>query len=92
MNAVCREELRKYEEKYRVEHSTGDLAPTVCALFEAPDFPFPGFGGAAASDLGLDKSFKSALTPKESLEFLKETVRKASGVDVPDALWTKMLG
>ena len=65
---------------------------TPDALFEAPDFPFPGFGGAAASDLGLDKSFKSALTPKESLEFLKETVRKASGVDVPDALWTKMLG
>ena len=37
MNSVCRDELRKYEEKYRVEHSTGDLAPTVCALFGAPE-------------------------------------------------------
>ena len=37
MNEICREELRKYEEKYHVEHSTGDLAPTVCALFGAPE-------------------------------------------------------
>ena len=37
MNEICREELRKYEIKYHVEHSTGDLAPTVCALFGAPE-------------------------------------------------------
>ena len=37
MNEISREELRKYEEKYHVEHSTGDLAPTVCALFGAPE-------------------------------------------------------
>ncbi len=37
MNAICREELRKYQDKYHVEHSTGDLAPTVCALFGAPE-------------------------------------------------------
>ena len=37
MNEICREELRKYEDKYQVEHSTGDLAPTVCALFGAPE-------------------------------------------------------
>lgn len=37
MNDISREELRKYEEKYQVEHSTGDLAPTVCALFGAPE-------------------------------------------------------
>ena len=37
MNAICREELRKYQEKYRAEHSTGDLAPTVCALFGVPE-------------------------------------------------------
>ena len=37
MNEICREELRKYEEKYHVEHSTGDLAPTVCALFGVPE-------------------------------------------------------
>ena len=37
MNEICREELRKYEEKYHVEHSTGDLAPTVCALFGSPE-------------------------------------------------------
>ena len=37
MNEICRDELRKYEEKYHVEHSTGDQAPTVCALFGAPE-------------------------------------------------------
>ena len=37
MNEICREELRKYQDKYGVEHSTGDLAPTVCALFGAPE-------------------------------------------------------
>ena len=37
MNAISREELRKYQEKYRAEHSTGDLAPTVCALFGVPE-------------------------------------------------------
>ena len=37
MNAICREELRKYQEKYGAEHSTGDLAPTVCALFGVPE-------------------------------------------------------
>ena len=37
MNSICREELHKYVEKYRVEHSAGDLAPTVCALFGAPE-------------------------------------------------------
>ena len=37
MNEICREELRKYQEKYHVAHSTGDLAPTVCALFGLPE-------------------------------------------------------
>ena len=37
MNEVSREELRRYQDKYHVEHSTGDLAPTVCALFGVPE-------------------------------------------------------
>ena len=37
MNEICREELNKYREKYHVEDSTGDLAPTVCNLFGVPE-------------------------------------------------------
>ncbi len=52
------------------------------SLFEELDFPFPGF---------TPVSLKSSLTPKESLEFVKESVRKVCG-DVPDKLLLKMLG
>ena len=32
MNEISREELLSYEQLYRVDHSIGDLTPTVCAL------------------------------------------------------------
>lgn len=32
MNEISREELQSYEQLYRVDHSIGDLTPTVCAL------------------------------------------------------------
>lgn len=52
------------------------------ALFEELDFPFPGF---------QPRTLRSSLTPDESLEFLKETVRKVCG-DVSDKVLMKMLG
>lgn len=52
------------------------------ALFEDLDFPFPGF---------TPRTLKSSLTPAQSLDFLKETIRKASG-DVPDKTLMKILG
>ena len=52
------------------------------ALFEDMDFPFPGY---------RPRSLKSSLTPTESLDFLKETVRSTIG-DVSDKVLMKMLG
>jgi len=52
------------------------------ALFEDMDFPFPGY---------RPRSLKSSLTPTESLDFLKETVRSAIG-EVSDKVLMKMLG
>ena len=51
------------------------------ALFEDLDFPFPGF---------KPRTMKSALTPEESLAFVKEKVRQAVG-DVSENLLNKML-
>jgi len=52
------------------------------ALFEEMDFPFPGF---------KPRTLKSSLTPQESLDFLKETIRRTCG-DVPDKVLMKVLG
>ncbi len=52
------------------------------ALFEEMDFPFPGY---------TPRTLKSSLSPAESLEFLKETVRTVCG-DVPDKVLMKLLG
>ena len=52
------------------------------ALFEDVDFPVPGY---------KPQTLKSSLTPEESLEFLKDTVRKVCG-DVPEKLLMKLLG
>ena len=52
------------------------------ALFEDMDFPFPGY---------KPRTLKSSLDPAGSLDFLKDTVRKACG-DVPDKVLMKMLG
>lgn len=52
------------------------------ALFEEIDFPFPGY---------KPRTLKSSLTPAESLEFLKETIRKVCG-DIPDGVIMKVLG
>lgn len=54
------------------------------ALFEADDFPFPGFRHPK-------DPLHSSLTPEESLEYLKDTVRRVCG-DVPDKVLMKMLG
>lgn len=51
------------------------------SLFEELDFPFPGF---------KPRTLKSALTPDESLAFVKDCVRAVCG-DVPDRLLYKML-
>jgi len=51
------------------------------ALFEEMDFPFPGY---------KPRTLKSSLTPEESLEFLKETIRGICG-DVPDKILMKIL-
>ena len=51
------------------------------SLFEELDFPFPGF---------KPRTLKSALTPDESLAFVKDCVRKVCG-DAPDRLLYKML-
>ena len=52
------------------------------ALFEELDFPFPGF---------RPRTLHSSLTPSESLEFLKDTIRTACG-DVPEKLLMRILG
>ena len=52
------------------------------ALFEDMDFPFPG---------NKPRTLRSSLTPAESLEFLKETIRESCG-DVPDKVLMKILG
>jgi len=52
------------------------------ALFEDMDFPFPGY---------KPRTMRSSLTPAESLDFLKDTIRKVCE-DVPDKLLMKMLG
>ncbi len=52
------------------------------ALFEDVDFPVSGY---------KPPTLKSSLTPEESLEFLKETVRKVCG-DVPEKILMKLLG
>ena len=51
------------------------------ALFEEVDFPFPGY---------RPRTLRSSLTPAESLEFLKETIRKVCG-DVPEKILMKTL-
>ena len=66
MNEICREELRKYEEKYHVEHSTGDLAPTVCALFGVPE-PADNGGEALAPVLARAKELFGAVDKLEKL-------------------------
>lgn len=52
------------------------------ALFEEMDFPFPGY---------KPRTLKSSLTPAQSLEYLKDTVRNVCG-DVPDKVLMKILG
>jgi len=52
------------------------------ALFEEMDFPFPGYKPV---------TLKSNLRPEESLEYLKQVVRKTCG-DIPDKILMRMLG
>ncbi len=65
-------------------HYNGWQRSSFCspeALFEDLDFPFPGF---------KPRTMQSALTPEESLAFVKEKVRQAVG-DVSENLLNKML-
>lgn len=66
--------------KYKGWQRSSFCAPE--SLFEDIDFPFPGY---------KPRSLKSSLTPSESLDFLKETVRRKCG-DIPDKTLMKMLG
>ncbi len=52
------------------------------ALFEELDFPFPGY---------VPRSMKSALTPSESLDYLKDIVAAACGC-LPEKTFLKLLG
>lgn len=52
------------------------------SIFEGMELPIPGY---------VAPSLKSDLTPEESLEFLKETVRRTCG-EVPDKILMRMLG
>ena len=66
-------------------NKAGADASSFCtpeALFEDMDFPFPGYN---------PRTLRSSLTPAESLEFLKETIRESCG-DVPDKVLMKILG
>ncbi len=52
------------------------------ALFEDMDFPFPGY---------RPRTLTSSLTPSESLDYLKETVRNVCG-DISERILMKMIG
>ena len=51
------------------------------ALFEGVEFPFPGY---------VPRTLGSSLSPAESLEYVKQCVRKVCG-DVPDKVMDKLL-
>ena len=65
-------------------HYNGWQRSSFCApeaLFEEMDFPLPGY---------VPRSIRSSLTPRESLDFVKELVRARAG-DVPERLLDRML-
>ena len=65
-------------------HYNGWQRSSFCspeALFDDSDIPFAAF---------RSPSLRSALTPEESLDFLRETVRRAAG-EVPEKLLRKLL-
>ena len=37
MNQISRDELKKYMDQYQLDHTIGDLTPTVCGLFGVPE-------------------------------------------------------
>jgi len=53
MNPICRDELRKYQEKYHADYSLGDLASTVCGLFALPE---PADNGGTPAAPVLDRA------------------------------------
>ncbi|MBQ7393576.1 MAG: alkaline phosphatase family protein [Lentisphaeria bacterium] len=48
MNEISREELKKYMDQYQLDHTIGDLTPTLCALFGVPEPAECGAAGVAA--------------------------------------------
>lgn len=68
---------------------TGDIE----RIYRGPDLRYSGWQRSSFCDPEalFDDSLTSSLTPAQSLEFLKETVRRACG-DVPDKMLMKILG
>ena len=68
---------------------TGDIE----RIYRGPDLRYSGWQRSSfcAPEALFDDSLTSSLTPAQSLEFLKETVRRACG-DVPDKMLMKILG
>ncbi|MBQ4337673.1 MAG: alkaline phosphatase family protein [Lentisphaeria bacterium] len=48
MNEISREVLKKYMDQYQLDHTIGDLTPTLCALFGVPEPAECGAAGVAA--------------------------------------------
>ena len=48
MNEISREELKKYMDQYQLDHTIGDLTPTLCALFGVSEPAECGAAGVAA--------------------------------------------
>ena len=48
MNEISREELKKYMDQDQLDHTIGDLTPTLCALFGVPEPAECGAAGVAA--------------------------------------------
>ena len=48
MNQICRDELQKYMTQYQLDHTIGDLTPTVCCMFGVPEPADCGALGVAA--------------------------------------------
>ena len=60
MNQISRDELQKYMMQYQLDHTIGDLTPTVCALFGVPEPADCGaFGVAAVVDQAEHMTGKS---------------------------------
>lgn len=99
-NEVSAEELRRYQKQYQVEHSIGDLTPTICELFGVRK---PAQCGGMAIASVMDQAYhlmQGAGKAEKALIFcpdacgeiqrrhcpeLFEQVQKAAGLKIPSA-------